>query len=145
MTYYLILATVLILGLGILLCLWEPKTIQVPLATTQAPSRGVVIPMVITAYCVDYKRPHACDPLPKRPYDGLTATGKLATIGDCAADWSIFPPGTVFYVPGYGRCVVEDKGKEVKGLELDVFMESAWGAQMWGRQTLPVTLIQYGR
>jgi 3D (Asp-Asp-Asp) domain-containing protein len=38
-----------------------------------------------------------------------------------SADKRIFPVGTVIYIPGYGEGVVEDSGKNIKGLRIDYY------------------------
>lgn len=73
--------------------------------------------------------------------DGKTATGVLAKRGRIAADWSIFPPGTKLFVPGYGLAEVQDRGGKVKGLQLDLFMDSYAEAMQWGVKELEVYVI----
>lgn len=66
--------------------------------------------------------------------DGKTASGTDAKRGVCAADWSVFPKGTVFDIPGYGLCRVEDTGNPdyVNGRHLDLFFETEAEAWEWG-------------
>jgi 3D (Asp-Asp-Asp) domain-containing protein len=64
--------------------------------------------------------------------DGLTATNTLARVGIAAADWRLYPPGTMFYVPGYGVTVVEDRGSAVIGEHLDLFFDTYEEAIEWG-------------
>ena len=42
--------------------------------------------------------------------DKRTATNKPVKRGMVAADWRVFPPGTVLYIPGYGEAVVRPSG-----------------------------------
>ena len=115
---------------------------------TQGPPQdrppGVTIIMTVTAYCHDERQPKKCDSKPKEIVDGITASGKRVRVGFCAADWSIFPRGTILYVPDYGRCVVEDQGGDIKGRKLDVFMASPKAARAWGVRAIPVRLIRWG-
>ena len=60
-------------------------------------------------------------------YSNTTATGTTCTEGvTCAADWGVFPAGTVIYIEndplgGDGYYTVEDKGSGVKGSHIDIF------------------------
>jgi len=60
-----------------------------------------------------------------------TATGTTCSEGrTCAADWSIFPAGTVLYLPndplgGDGYYTVEDRGSGVNGSHLDLYANGA--------------------
>jgi len=69
----------------------------------------------------------------KRKEVGLTASGVQARRGTIAADTSLFPFGTVMYVPGYGYGVVEDRGGAIKGYKLDLYFSSHQAAREWGR------------
>lgn len=99
----------------------------------------VTLPVTTTGYCPG----PPC--VTGRWADGYTATGKRVRVGHCAADWSHFPPGTKFRVPGYGPCVVEDSGRLVKGRHLDLYFRTAREAREWGRQQTTVTLVRWGR
>lgn len=67
---------------------------------------------------------------------GITKSGYKVRLGYCAADWSIYPKGTEFIVPGYGYCKVMDTGRLVKGRHLDLYFHSAQEARAWGRQVV---------
>lgn len=62
-------------------------------------------------------------------YSKSTATGTTCVEGQtCAADWSIYPAGTVIYIAndplgGDGYYTVEDKGGGVKGYHIDIYAE----------------------
>ena len=62
-------------------------------------------------------------------YSKSTATGTTCTEGrTCAADWSIYPAGTVIYIEndplgGDGYYTVEDRGPGVKGYHIDIYAE----------------------
>ena len=73
--------------------------------------------------------------------DQRTATNKLVRKGMVAADWRVFPPGTKLYIPGYGEAVVEDRGGAVKGMHLDLFLDSRKEALKWGVKELDVYVI----
>lgn len=74
--------------------------------------------------------------------DGLTATNKVARRGYVAADWTLFPPGTRLYIPGYGEAIVEDRGGAVKGYHLDLFVDTRKEALEWGVKQLEVYVLE---
>jgi 3D (Asp-Asp-Asp) domain-containing protein len=47
-----------------------------------------------------------------------TASGNQARPGTIAADTTIFPFGTIMFVPGYGYGRVEDRGGDIAGPDL---------------------------
>ena len=55
---------------------------------------------------------------------GMTASGTMAKPGTLAADTSIFPFGTIIYIPGYGYGRVEDRGGDIKGYRLDLYFRT---------------------
>ncbi len=73
---------------------------------------------------------------------GITRSGKVVERGHIAADWTVLPQGTVVYVPGYGKGVVEDIGSAIKGKRIDVFMgygeEALREAMEWGRRKVRI-------
>ncbi len=52
--------------------------------------------------------------------------------GTLAADTSIYPYGTVMYIPGYGYGVVEDTGSDIRGQHIDLYRPNHWFARAWG-------------
>ncbi len=66
--------------------------------------------------------------------DGLTAIRTRARIGVCAADWDVFPVGTVLYIEGHGPCIVEDRGGAIKGMKVDIFYYHYKEALQYGRR-----------
>ena len=75
----------------------------------------------------------------RRKIVGLTSSGEWARYGTIAADTRHYPYGTVMFVPGYGRGVVQDIGGAIKGRNrIDVFFKTRKRAIKWGRQTLNV-------
>ncbi len=77
---------------------------------------------------------------------GITKSGKVVEVGHIAADWSVLPQGTIVYVPGYGRGVVEDIGSAIIGNRIDVFMgygeEGLDKALQWGRRMLEIKIVR---
>jgi len=74
--------------------------------------------------------------------DGITADGTRVGYGVCAADVRYHPFGTVFDIPGYGRCVVHDTGGAIRGNRIDAFFPTREEAFRWGRRTLTVTIVR---
>lgn len=97
-----------------------------------------VIEMEVTAYSND---PISINVPAWR--DGCTSQMILARKGIVAADWTLLPPGTVLFIPGYGKAVVADKGAAIKGSRLDLFFPSYDDAILWGRRKVNVTVIKY--
>lgn len=77
--------------------------------------------------------------------DGATASGLMARRGRVAADWDYFPPGTRLYVPGYGEAVVADRGSDVQGNHIDLYMDSYDEAKRWGVRNVEVYVIEMGK
>jgi 3D (Asp-Asp-Asp) domain-containing protein len=69
---------------------------------------------------------------------GVTASGREVRPGMIAADRSLYPFGTVMYVPGYGFGVVGDTGGAIKGDHIDLYRPSHRAARAWGVQQLSV-------
>jgi 3D (Asp-Asp-Asp) domain-containing protein len=69
---------------------------------------------------------------------GVTAAGTKAKPGTIAADTSVYPMGTVMYVPGYGYGRVEDRGGAIKGEKIDLYFKKHKDALTWGRQKVNV-------
>jgi len=69
---------------------------------------------------------------------GMTSSGKRAKPGTIAADLSLYPYGTVMYVPGYGYGVVQDTGSDIKGQHIDLYFNTHRQARNWGRNNIEV-------
>ncbi|WP_059105884.1 3D domain-containing protein [Shouchella shacheensis] len=76
-------------------------------------------------------------------YSGLEVRRDLySTI---AADPSVYPIGTVLFVPGYGYGVVADTGSAIKGNKIDLFYDTVDDVyEHWGIQELDVYVIKRG-
>jgi 3D (Asp-Asp-Asp) domain-containing protein len=100
-----------------------------------------VVWMEVTAYCPCTK---CCGP----NAHGMTASGKDVSYNGgvfVAADTDHYAFGSKFSIPGYhdGQSVeVIDRGSAIKGDHLDVFFPTHEQALQWGRQRLPVTIVQ---
>lgn len=63
-----------------------------------------------------------------------------------AADWAVLPKGTKIVIEGLpGTYVVEDKGGDIKGRRLDLFLDTRRAAIIWGRQDRKIFVIEWGR
>ena len=71
---------------------------------------------------------------------GQTASGTQARPGTVAADTSVYPFGTVMYIPGYGYGRVEDRGSAINGQHIDLFFKKHKQAVEWGRVTKNVAV-----
>jgi 3D (Asp-Asp-Asp) domain-containing protein len=65
---------------------------------------------------------------------GITSSGARVHPGTLAADPSVYPYGTVMFIPGYGYGVVEDTGGAIKGEHIDLYRPNHWFARYWGVQ-----------
>lgn len=73
-----------------------------------------------------------------------TASGLPVKVGHCASDWRVYGRGSIFYVPGYGPCVVEDTGNQVEGKHLDLYFNSYEEALDFGyKQNAKVAILKY--
>lgn len=100
------------------------------------------IDAVATAYCPCEKC--SGEWALNRP-DGIvyTASGKRAEEGvTIAADWSVYPPGTVLYIDGIGKRTVQDRGGAITGQKIDVYFESHDDALHFGRQNVKIRIVK---
>jgi 3D (Asp-Asp-Asp) domain-containing protein len=87
----------------------------------------------------------------KNPNDhsyGITYSGvevKRDLFSTIAADLTVFPIGTILFIPGYGYGVVADKGAAVKGNHLDLYFHTVGDVfEHWGKKKLTVYIIKKG-
>jgi 3D (Asp-Asp-Asp) domain-containing protein len=92
----------------------------------------------ITAYCSCSK---CCG-----KSDGITYSGQKAVEGiTIAADLNILPIGTVVEIEGIGKRTVQDKGGNIKGNRIDLFMGTDHQKALnFGKQERWVTVIKEG-
>ncbi|MCA1064943.1 3D domain-containing protein [Rossellomorea sp. AcN35-11] len=85
---------------------------------------------------------------PGHPLYGITYSGvkvKRDLYSTIAADLTVYPIGTILFIPHYGYGVVADKGSAIKGNKLDLYYETVDDVYTkWGKQTLDVYVIQIG-
>ncbi len=82
------------------------------------------------------------------PAYGITKSGlkvRRDLYSTIAADPSIFPIGTVLWIPGYGYGVVADTGSAIKGNRLDLFYNTVDEVyQEWGKKNIDVYIVERG-
>lgn len=82
------------------------------------------------------------------PEYGITYSGvkvKRDLFSTVAADLTVFPIGTILFIPGYGYGVVADKGGAIKGNELDLYYETVEEVyDKWGKKKLDIYVVQKG-
>lgn len=61
-----------------------------------------------------------------------------------AADWDVFPAGTVLYIEGLGERIVQDRGGAINGYDVDVYHNDHNAALQFGRQHLQAYVVSYG-
>jgi len=82
------------------------------------------------------------------PEYGITYSGvkvKRDLFSTVAADLTVFPIGTILFIPGYGYGVVADKGGAIKGNKLDLYYNSVEDVyKHWGKRQVDVYVVQNG-
>ncbi len=128
-----VLATAVLLGTGG--CKTAPAEGQEDAAsgaTTVVPT-GRLREFSVTAYCMGT----------------VTQSGARVKAGMVAADPRVLPVGSTVRVDGQGRAydgiyTVTDTGREIKGRELDLYIDDCTEAQQFGRRTMRVAVIRRG-
>lgn len=82
------------------------------------------------------------------PAYGITKSGlkvKRDLYSTIAADTSIFPIGTVLWIPGYGFGVVADTGSAIKGHRIDLYYNTVEEVyEKWGKKKIDVYVVERG-
>jgi 3D (Asp-Asp-Asp) domain-containing protein len=82
------------------------------------------------------------------PEYGITYSGvkvKRDLFSTVAADLTVFPIGTILFIPGYGYGVVADKGGAIKGNELDLYYNTVEDVyNKWGKKKLDIFVVKKG-
>lgn len=85
---------------------------------------------------------------PTHPQYGITYSGvyvRRDIYSTIAADISIFPLGTILYIPDYGYGVVADTGSAIKGHKIDLYYETVDEVyEEWGKKYVDVYIIELG-
>ncbi|MBT9281294.1 MAG: 3D domain-containing protein [Hydrogenibacillus schlegelii] len=85
---------------------------------------------------------------PGDPAYGITSSGvrvRRDTFSTIAADPTVFPIGSILYIPEYGYGVVADTGSRIKGYRIDLYFPTVDAVyREWGKRTVEVTLLVRG-
>lgn len=78
--------------------------------------------------------------------NALTATGlkpvyNPSGISTIAVDPSVIPLGSKVYVEGYGYAIASDTGGAIKGMIIDVYLNSEEACTNWGRRNVTVKVL----
>ncbi|TXL58147.1 hypothetical protein FHP05_14380 [Cerasibacillus terrae] len=119
----------------------RPKTLEEELQLEQYPTATVVA----TGYTAGYE---STGKTPNHPGYGITYSGvkvKRDLYSTIAADLSIYPIGTILFIPDYGYGVVADKGGAIKGNKIDLYYNTVEDVyKNWGKKELEVYIIEEG-
>lgn len=79
---------------------------------------------------------------------GITAMGTVPVrdpqgLSTVAVDKTVIPLGSKVYVPGYGYAVADDTGDAIKGMKIDLYMNSEGECYSFGRRNVTVHVIAY--
>jgi len=126
----------------------KPKSIQAvqtlenELDFSQYPKHQVVA----TGYTAGYE---STGKNPDSPAYGITYSGvkvKRDLYSTIAADLTVFPVGTILFIPEYGYGVVADTGSAIKGNRLDLYYETVQDVyNEWGKKTVEVYVVEVGK
>lgn len=101
--------------------------------------------VIATGYTAGYE---STGKNPDHPHYGITFSGvkvRRDLYSTIAADRSVFPLGTILYIPNYGYGVVADTGGAIKGDKIDLYFETVEDVyELWGKQKVEVYVIKKG-
>lgn len=118
-----------------------PKTLEEAIDLDQYPKSTVTA----TGYTAGVE---STGKTPDHPQYGITYSGvkvKRDLYSTIAADLSVYPIGTILYIPDYGYGVVADTGSAIKGNKIDLYyptVEQVYSE--WGKKDVDVYVIQRG-
>ncbi|MBP1933855.1 3D domain-containing protein [Ammoniphilus resinae] len=103
------------------------------------------VDVVATGY---YAGPESTGKDVGHPQYGITYSG-VKVVRDVystiAADLTMFPLGTILYIPGYGYGVVADIGSAIKGNKIDLYFDTIDDVyNKWGKKSLDVYVVKRG-
>ncbi len=70
-----------------------------------------------------------------------TATGRPARHGMVAVDPRVIPMNSLLYIENYGWAVAADTGGAIKGMKVDVCLDSRQEAMQWGRRKIKIIVF----
>lgn len=115
---------------------------KTPPASTSLRTAGQVIPGVRTTAYTHSEADHL-------QYGARTAAGtplKSGSIRSAAADWSIYPLGTVFQIQGDPSVyVVDDYGRALVGTRtIDIYQPTTGLMNLWGTRKVNIRVLRWG-
>lgn len=119
----------------------KTSTLILPLPEETKPPEPAWVTVTATAYCPCEK---CCGVWAENRPNGIvyTANGAVAQEGvTIAADWNVYPPGTVLYIDDLGEYTVQDRGGAISGQKIDVFFDNHEDALHFGRQKVRIKVI----
>lgn len=118
-----------------------PKALEDAFDWSKYPKKTVVA----TGYTAGYESTGKNE---SHPEYGITYSGvkvKRDLYSTVAADLSVFPIGTILFIPGYGYGVVADKGGAIKGDKVDLYYETVEDVyNKWGKKEIDVYIVEQG-
>lgn len=118
-----------------------PKTLEEAADIEQYPTKKVVA----TGYTAGAE---STGKTPDHPGYGITYSGvkvKRDLYSTIAADLSVFPIGTILFIPDYGYGVVADKGGAITGNKIDLFYNTVEDVYSeWGKKEIDVYVVEMG-
>ncbi len=103
------------------------------------------VEVVATGYTAGYESTGKTENHPQYGVTFSGATVKRDLYSTIAADPSVFPIGTILFIPGYGYGVVADTGSAIKGNKIDLYYETVEDVyNEWGKQSVEVFVIERG-
>ncbi|KUP05361.1 hypothetical protein Q75_12630 [Bacillus coahuilensis p1.1.43] len=101
--------------------------------------------VVATGYTAGYESTGKTE---GHPEYGITYSGvkvKRDLYSTIAADLTVFPIGTILFIPNYGYGVVADKGSAIVGNKIDLYYDTVEEVyNEWGKQTVDVYVVEWG-
>jgi len=92
--------------------------------------------MSATAYTAS-----TCGKAPGSRGYGVTASGQKARRGLVAVDTNVIPMGTKLFIEGYGYAEAADTGGAIKGMKIDLYMDTLSECLAFGRETVKVYVL----
>jgi 3D (Asp-Asp-Asp) domain-containing protein len=119
----------------------RPKTLEEAIDWNQYQSTTVVA----TGYTAGVESTGKSE---NHPAYGITKSGvkvRRDLFSTIAADTSVYPIGTVLFIPGYGYGVVADTGSAIKHHKIDLYYETVQDVyEKWGKKKVKVYIIEMG-
>jgi len=93
---------------------------------------------------------YTCSEADHLQYGSKNATGTPLKYGSrvrsAAADWSVYPVGTVFKIKGMNQLfVIDDYGSALTGTgTIDIYTPTKSHMNTWGRRNVEISIVQWG-